>query len=122
VNVAVLGERAWGLAARSSWVSSAFAQAGLPGDWPTGERFDLLVFSEILYFLDEPDLRATARLAREHLLPGGLVLSVNWIGETDTPLTGEAAADLFVAALELAHRPTVRCASYRLDILCGEPL
>lgn len=49
----------------------------IPGDWPDGE-FDLIVFSEVLYYLGEKDLHETVRLAGEALRPGGTLLAVHW--------------------------------------------
>jgi SAM-dependent methyltransferase len=94
----------------------AFAQASVPRDWPEGS-FDLLVFSEILYFLNEADIGAVARMARRSVTPGGTILLVNWTGETDTPSTGDAAAEMFMAATGLPNRLAHRAESYRVDVL-----
>ncbi len=97
------------------WVR--FARMLLPQDWPPGERFDLMLFSEILYFLDAGDVRLVAAKAAASLLPGGAVVLVNWTGETDTPTTGEAAAALFIQASGLAPVSRQRAPGYRLDVL-----
>jgi SAM-dependent methyltransferase len=49
----------------------------LPGDWPDG-RFDLIVFSELLYYFGEDDLRDVLRLAAGALRPGGSLIAVHW--------------------------------------------
>jgi SAM-dependent methyltransferase len=49
----------------------------LPGDWPAG-RFDLIVFSELLYYFAEDDLRDVLRLAADALRPGGTLIAVHW--------------------------------------------
>ena len=49
----------------------------LPGDWPAG-RFDLIVFSELLYYFGEDDLRNILRLAAGALRPGGTLIAVHW--------------------------------------------
>lgn len=49
----------------------------IPADWPDGE-FDLIVFSEVLYYLGEKDLHEAVRLAGEALRPGGTLLAVHW--------------------------------------------
>jgi hypothetical protein len=93
-------------------------QMRVPADWPSS-RFDLILLSEVLYFLDENDLRATANQALKSLRPGGLVLLVNWRGDTAAPFTGEAAAELFLQSsgdqlTPLLHRQEP---GYRLDLL-----
>jgi SAM-dependent methyltransferase len=49
----------------------------LPGDWPAG-RFDLIVFSELLYYFGADDLRDVLRLAAGALHPGGTLIAVHW--------------------------------------------
>src|ERR1700761_5491330 len=48
-------------------------QMQIPQQWPAGP-FDLVLFSEVLYFLDEQDLRETCDHTLQSLLPGGVVL------------------------------------------------
>ena len=94
-------------------------QARIPQAWPVG-RFDLVVLSEVLYFLDRTDLTETANRAADSLAPAGAIVLVNWTGFTDTPTTGNEAAELFLQASGL---PCVRSqteASYRLDLLKKE--
>lgn len=91
-------------------------QARIPADWPAGE-FDLIVLSEVLYFLDRPDLDETARLAARALSPGGAILLVDWTGPTDTPNTGDEAAMLFLDVSGLSCVRSQREASYQLDLL-----
>lgn len=96
-----------------------FARMVVPGDWAPG-RFDLILFSEVLYYLSAAGRQAAARLSVENLLPGGAILLVNWHGPTDGGLTGDAAAEEFIAACA-PLRPTVqqRAERYRLDLLMG---
>jgi len=49
----------------------------LPGQWPAG-RFDLIVFSEILYYFGEHDLERLLDNAVASLQPGGTLLAVHW--------------------------------------------
>jgi SAM-dependent methyltransferase len=97
--------------------SVRFARMALPRGWPGGETFDLMVFAEVLYFMDATDLRLTAAQAAASLGASGSVVLVNWIGETDTPMTGDAAADLFITASGLALESQTRAPGYRLDVL-----
>ena len=93
-----------------------FERRAVPVDWPPG-RFDLIVFSEVLYYLDAPALRATAALAMRAIKPGGSLLLVHYLGGTDYPLTGDEAADGFAAAAGLSPAFQVREPLYRIDRL-----
>ncbi len=93
-----------------------FEQRSVPGDWPTG-RFDLIMLSEVLYYLDANDLRETARLAAAALQPGGCMVLVHYLGETDYPATGDEAANGFIAACGLTPALQVREPEYRIDRL-----
>jgi len=90
----------------------------LPRDWPTG-TFDLMVFSEVLYYLDRADLLRVAAATRGGLSLDGAVLLVHWLGPTDYSLTGDAASELFIGALADVCSVTrsERKLEYRLDLL-----
>lgn len=77
----------------------------VPDDWPDGS-YDLVVLSEILYFLSAPEIADLAALVARDTAPGGDCMVVNWHGETDTALTGEEAGSLFLS--ELGRHRTVR--------------
>jgi len=49
----------------------------LPDDWPDG-NFDLIVFSEFLYYFGGPDLQRVLDLARTALRPGGTLIAAHW--------------------------------------------
>lgn len=95
-----------------------FEKAAVPGEWPAG-RFDLIVLSEVIYFLDPGDIAALVERLREALRPGGDVVLVHWLGETDYPLSGDAATTLLVEGasgfLDVRHQ--ARDPQYRLDVL-----
>ncbi len=95
-----------------------FACGLLPAAWPEGQ-FDLLVVSEILYFLSASDIDRLADAVRSSVATDALILIANWIGPTDTPLTGDGAATRFIAALqpEFSTAQAVRRDQYRLDLL-----
>ncbi|MGX9965576.1 SAM-dependent methyltransferase [Roseomonas sp. F4] len=94
-------------------------RAVLPAEWPEQARFDLILLSEVLYYLSPTDLRCLAAQAAASLAPGGDILLVHWIGETDYPLTGDAATGIFCTALAPAVVITQqsRTDRYRLDLL-----
>jgi SAM-dependent methyltransferase len=97
---------------------AVFEQREIPRQWPRG-RFDLILFSEILYYLDEEDLARVAAQTLRALRPGGEVLLVHWIGTTDYPLSGDAAVEGFLTAagpsLQMASQS--RTDRYRMDLL-----
>jgi hypothetical protein len=89
----------------------------VPAEWPEG-RFDLIVFSEVLYFLSVSDIRLTARRSLGSLAPDGRIVLVNWTGENGQKLSGEAVADMFLAAApELSSVSQDRKPGYRLDVV-----
>lgn len=61
----------------------------IPDAWPEGS-FDLMVFSEVLYYLSEDGLREVLARVDDSLEVGGHVVAVHWRGETDHPLSGDA--------------------------------
>ena len=69
----------------------------VPEEWPGG-RFDLIVLSEVLYFLTPADIARVAARACAAIAGTGIALLVNYTGATPEPCTGEAAADHFIAA------------------------
>ncbi len=97
-----------------------FARMVVPQDWPPG-AFDLILFSEVLYYLDDTDRAAAARLSLQSLSPGGAIILVNWHGPTDGFCTGDDAAEAMVAACAPALRPVTqqRAEKYRLDVLAA---
>ena len=96
-----------------------FERSGFPDDAPEGP-FDLIVLSEVLYYLSAADLRRAAAVTARRLAPGGEVLLVHWLGETpDYPLTGDEAADGFLQAAcpPLTTVRRERRERYRLELL-----
>ena len=52
-------------------------QRAIPDDWPDGQ-FDLIVISELAYYLDEAELARLSERLGESLAPGGTVLACHW--------------------------------------------
>lgn len=101
--------------ADQSWVR--FEACAIPDSWPEG-RFDLILLSEVLYFFSQADVARTAERVGTAIEPGGDVVLVHWLGETDYPLSGDDAADTFIAAAGFAspiHQ--LRAKEYRIDVL-----
>jgi SAM-dependent methyltransferase len=103
----------------ADWTNVDISRLRIPGEWPGSERFDLIVLSEVLYFLSPADVDATARQARAALQPRGKIVLVNWTGATDYPQSGDAAAERFIAGCELTMKVSLhqRRPAYRLDVL-----
>ncbi|MEE7503172.1 SAM-dependent methyltransferase [Methylobacterium sp. C33D] len=93
-------------------------QGAMPADWPE-ERFDLIVLSEFLYFLAPDDFAALVRRAGATIVPGGDIVLVHWLGETDYPLSGDGAAEGFIrlSAPFAQVLNQARTDKYRLDVL-----
>jgi hypothetical protein len=98
------------------WVQFRRMQA--PDEWPDGD-FDLIVLSEVLYFLSPRDVARVAERTLANLDATGLVLLVNWRGRSGDPCTGDEAADLFIERTSGRLEPRMQCqeATYRLDLL-----
>lgn len=87
-----------------------------PDELPAGP-FDLIVCSEVLYYLDLPLLREAWGRLRDALAPGGALLAVHWTGPVrHYPLSGEAVhAHLRADHAGLAHAVACRRPDYLLD-------
>jgi hypothetical protein len=90
----------------------------IPDEWPAG-KFDLILFSEVLYFLSLGDISSAAARSMESIVPDGLILLVNWTGETNYPCGGDEAVEHYLVACgdrakSIVHR---RESLYRLDLL-----
>jgi cyclopropane fatty-acyl-phospholipid synthase-like methyltransferase len=72
-----------------------FACSSAPGQWPQG-RFDLILLSEVVYFLGRSDVATLAARVLDSLDEGGDLLLVHWTGPTDYPLSGDEAAELLL--------------------------
>lgn len=73
-----------------------FLRAFLPCPLPEG-AYDLIVLSEILYFLDEAGLRDLAAQV-DGRWPGADVVAVTWLGPSGNPLQGDYALASFAQA------------------------
>ena len=101
-------------AARQAVPPATFIQEFYPCPLPELD-FDLLILSEILYFLDESSLR---RLAADVIIswPKAEVICVTWLGETDHDLQGTEALEIFTGALKTHHFDCMaKTDRYRID-------
>jgi SAM-dependent methyltransferase len=92
-----------------------FVHAHLPhGDW--GTPFDLLVLSEVLYYLQPDAIRSLAQRLARCAKPGAHVVLVHWTGKTNYPLTADEATGLLRSAMPVSVLEETTCPEYRLDL------
>jgi 2-polyprenyl-3-methyl-5-hydroxy-6-metoxy-1,4-benzoquinol methylase len=98
-----------------------FERRTVPAEWPPG-RFDLIVLSEVLYFLSPPDLDDVARRCATSVEPGSTVMAVNWRRPNDGTMPGDAAAERLSAMLPARWRriAVVVNDDYRIDMAVAE--
>ena len=72
-----------------------------------------------MHYLDRTDVARLSARVRDSLAPGGDCLLVHWTGETEYPLSGDEAAERFIAAASdfAAVTRQERSERYRLDLL-----
>ena len=101
--------------ADAPWVR--FARSAAPGEWPEG-TFDLILLSEVVYYLNRGDVdRMAERIVRSLALGGDLML-VHWTGETNYPLSGDEASERLLEKVRPALGTTLqkRFERFRLDV------
>jgi 2-polyprenyl-3-methyl-5-hydroxy-6-metoxy-1,4-benzoquinol methylase len=93
-----------------------FRVANLPAEFPKG-NFDLIVLSEVLYYFDKADLKRIAQSCMDSISQDGEIVLCHWLGETDYPLTGVEASELFARHIKpaLPVRSILHDAIYRLE-------
>jgi LmbE family N-acetylglucosaminyl deacetylase/SAM-dependent methyltransferase len=78
-----------------------FEQRALPQEWPEG-AFDLVVVSEVGYYLSPEQLELLVRRAAASLTSGGIVIACHWRHPvSDYPLRGDEVHDAFRRSREL---------------------
>jgi SAM-dependent methyltransferase len=96
----------------------AFRRMAVPDQLPA-DRFDLIVLSEVGYYLAPADLDRLSDFIAAALWPQGHLLMIHWTGATDYPLSGDQVHDRVMAhaAGALRRHSGRRAPSYRLDVL-----
>lgn len=90
-------------------------QRTLPEEMPGG-RFDLILASEVLYYLPAGTVLRALRDFEDALAPGGVLLAVHWRKETKTyPLQGDEVHELLERHTRLKNTLTAVEDEYRLD-------
>ena len=101
--------------------SVRFEQMFVPEQWPDGV-FELILLSEVVYYLSPEDVSRLAARVTHSLPKGGSVILVHWTGPTDYPLIGDEAAALFIERIRstcVVERAD-RYSQFRLDVLSRE--
>lgn len=102
-------------AARKAVRWGNFVQGYLPCTLP-GHDHDLVVVSEVLYFLDLGGVRSLARQIA-HRFSRAEIISVNWLGPSGNGIEGDEALLAFSQELDplFAGTPVARTDRYRID-------
>jgi cyclopropane fatty-acyl-phospholipid synthase-like methyltransferase len=95
-----------------------FEHMFVPDQWPDG-AFELILLSEVVYYLSRDDVGRLAAKVTNSLAKGGSVILVHWTGPTDYPLSGDEAATLFIERIGPACvvKRGDRYRQFRLDVL-----
>ncbi len=94
-------------------------QASFPEQTPPGP-WDLVVCSEVLYYLDEPTLRQAMSWMEQQLIAGTSIVAVSWRGKGRTePLSGDEVHDLLAFEWARWHALDARRPGYRVDCFDG---
>lgn len=103
-----------------SFPAVTIQQMKIPDEFPD-QSFDLILLSEIGYYLSMSDLSHARQLLIDHLQPNGHLLLVHWTPFVpDYPLTGDQVHDFFGESARdggpLTHLTNRRESTYRLDL------
>jgi cyclopropane fatty-acyl-phospholipid synthase-like methyltransferase len=102
----------------ADWPGVRLEQMFVPEQWPAGV-FELILLSEVVYYLGPEDVSRLAARVTHSLPKGGSVILVHWTGPTDYPLSGDEAAALFIERMgsTCVVERADRYAEFRLDVL-----
>ncbi len=100
--------------ARARAPRATFERREVPEQWPDGP-FDLIVCSEVLYYLDDTAVDRTIDEIERTLVPGGSLLAVHWRRQTRTyPVLGDEVHER-LRRLEWPRTVAVRTPDYVLE-------
>jgi LmbE family N-acetylglucosaminyl deacetylase/SAM-dependent methyltransferase len=104
------------VAAQERAPGAVVEQGMAPADLPPGP-FDLVLLSEVGYFLTPLELVATLRRCEESLAPGGELVLCHWQHPTqDVPLDGVLVHEQAATALRSRRRVTYHDDDLRIDV------
>jgi SAM-dependent methyltransferase len=88
----------------------------IPREWPP-HTFDLIVFSELLYYFDDADFDRALRLGIGSLRPGGHMLAVHWRHPApDHPRSGDEVHEALAARAGLARLACYRDPDFTAEV------
>ncbi|MBC7938202.1 MAG: SAM-dependent methyltransferase, partial [Chitinophagaceae bacterium] len=95
----------------------------LPGEWPAEHhRFDLVVFSEIGYYLEAAALRCVVERIRGSLAPDATVLACHWRRPiADARCDAATVHTTLDAGLGLVHTGRWLDPDFRIDVWTADP-
>lgn len=90
----------------------------VPASWP-GQPPDLVVLSEVLYFITDAENAGLALRLGQGCAAACDVVLVNWLGDTGGAIGGAAAARRLIGRLGATHHALASCvfARFRIDVL-----
>lgn len=101
---------------------ASVSQRRLPAEWPP-EKFDLIVLSELCYYLDAEDMAALVQQARESLSEDGTLLACHWrVPIEGCPQTAEQVHQRLHDGLGMAKQVEHYEADFLLDIWTRQDL
>lgn len=96
-------------------------KAWMPRDWPR-DKFDLIVLSEFLFYLQSEAVEEIARKAQETLVPGGAILACHWRHPiAHCAMTGDDVHATLQRCIHLPHQGHVVEPDLRLDVWSSGP-
>ena len=107
--------------ARTRAPRATVKQGMAPMDLPSGP-FDLVLLSEVGYFLSPLELVATLRRCEAALAPGGELLLCHWQHPTrDVPLDGQLVHEQAASMLRTGRRASYVDEDVRIDVWSDGP-
>ena len=95
-------------------------QAWMPDDWP-GRHFDLIVVSELAYYLDAAALDALVDRIRASLNPGGVLLACHWRRPIEgCSFTGDEVHARLADRMSWPRLSSLVEADFRLETWCED--
>jgi 2-polyprenyl-3-methyl-5-hydroxy-6-metoxy-1,4-benzoquinol methylase len=85
-----------------------FSQAALPHQMPSGP-FDLIVASDVLYYLPHDVMTASLDAIEAELMPGGIFFAIHYMGDFGQPMNGREVHDIMKKRynMKVVHDETV---------------
>ncbi len=111
----------WARERLAPWAHVNVAQAWLPAQWPA-ESFDLIVISELAYYLSIDELDRLAQRIKQSLLSGGTVLACHWRHPIEgCALDGDGVHERLHSALALSPLSVLVERDFRIDVWSSDP-